>query len=52
MFLYETCTGTLYETEEELSYEDLQCEICGDSHSFIGEFQTEEEKKLLISNIY
>lgn len=43
MYLYESHMGGLYTSENELDYEYLYCEQCGDSDWLIGEFDTIEE---------
>ena len=35
--------GGYYSSEEELDYEDLYCETCGDSDWPLGYYETEEE---------
>lgn len=50
MYLYESCTGSLYTSNEELDYYDLQCGTCGDSDSFIGEFNSKKELVRLLRN--
>ena len=36
-------SGYVYSSDEMLSYEDLHCETCGDSDTFIGYYDTLEE---------
>ena len=43
MFIYEGHMGSLFVTEEPLSYEECYCETCGDSDWMIGEADTREE---------
>lgn len=43
MYLYESHMGGLYTNENELNYENLYCEQCGDSDWLIGEFNTIKE---------
>ena len=43
MYLYESHMGGLYSTQEEQEFEDLNCEQCGDSDWFIGEYETLKE---------
>ena len=43
MYIYEGHLGGLYTTEEQLEYEDLYCEECGDSDTLIGYAETKEE---------
>lgn len=42
-YLYFSHTGDYFITREELSDEDLYCELCSDYDEFIGEFTTREE---------
>ena len=35
--------GRLYSSYEELTYDDLYCDECGDSDDELGYFETEEE---------
>lgn len=35
--------GHLFSSYEELDYDDLYCEECGDSDEYLGYFETEEE---------
>ena len=50
MYLYESHMGGLYTSENELDYEYLYCEQCGDSDWLIGEFDTIEEYWNLIKD--
>ena len=51
MYIYESHMGGLYVSEFEL--DDLYCEQCGDSDTYIGEAYTlEEASKLLKDNDY
>lgn len=43
MYIYEGHLGSLYVSEENLTWEDTYCEICGDSDWFIGYASTKEE---------
>ena len=43
MFIYEGHMGSLFVTEEPLSYEECYCETCGHSDWMIGEADTREE---------
>ncbi|WP_101773465.1 hypothetical protein [Peptostreptococcus faecalis] len=36
IYIYEACTGEIFTDSEELSWEELQCETCGDSGGCIG----------------
>lgn len=38
--------GNLYSSSSKLSYDDLYCEECGDSDTYLGAFETEEEARL------
>lgn len=40
---YESCVGEIYSTDEPKDIENLDCNICGDSDTYIGEFHTKEE---------
>ena len=43
MYIYENHMGGLYIAEEELDWEMLYCEQCGDSDSLIGYAETRED---------
>ena len=43
MYIYEGHMGGLYSSDELLDYEDLYCETCGDSDTYIGYAETKEE---------
>lgn len=43
MYIYEGHMGHLYTSNEELDYEDLYCEQCGDHDWLIGQANTREE---------
>ena len=43
MYIYEGHMGSLFATDELLSYEECYCETCGDSDWFIGEADTRKE---------
>lgn len=43
MYIYEGHMGSLFATDEPLSYEECYCETCGDSDWLIGEADTREE---------
>ena len=49
MFLYENHMGGLFFMEEELDWEDLYCETCGDTDFPLGECSTREEALDLIA---
>lgn len=44
-------SGSLYTSDEYLDYENLYCEQCGDSDSFIGQANTKEEATMLLMPI-
>mgnify|MGYP001509574465 FL=1 len=48
MYLYESHLGGYYISEDEIPYEDLYCETCGDSDQYLYS-GTEEE---IISQFY
>lgn len=48
MYLYESHLGGYYTSEDEIPYEDLYCETCGDSDQYLYS-GTEEE---IISQFY
>lgn len=43
MYIYESCMGSLYTSDHELSYEERHCEQCGGSDWCIGSATTGEE---------
>ena len=43
MFIYESHMGGLYTSSEELDWDRLYCETCGDYDWLIGEADTKEE---------
>lgn len=43
MYIYEGHMGSLFVTDEPLSYEECYCETCGDSDWLIGTAETREE---------
>lgn len=43
MYIYEGHMGSLFTTDELLSYEECYCETCGDSDWFIGKADTRKE---------
>jgi len=51
MYIYESCTGFLYATEEDQNYEDTICSVCMNSDSFIGYAQTKEEAFSMLNEI-
>ena len=50
-YLYESHAGGLYISDEELDYDWLYCEACGDSDEFVGTFETVEELKDLLGSV-
>jgi hypothetical protein len=49
MYLYKSHFGEYYSYTIELDDDDLYCERCNDTDTFIGTYETEEEKEKLIS---
>lgn len=49
MYLYESHMGGLYTTDEEMDYDWLYCETCGDSDEYWGEFTTKSELEDLLN---
>lgn len=43
MYIYKGHMGSLFTTDELLSYEECYCETCGDSDWIIGEADTRKE---------
>lgn len=43
MYIYEGHLGGLYTSDYVLDYDDLYCETCGDSDTYIGYADTREE---------
>ena len=43
MHVYEGHLGGLYTSDYVLDYEDLYCETCGDSDTYIGYADTKED---------
>ena len=43
MYIYEGHLGSLYTSDNQLDYEDLYCEECGDSDWLIGYAETRED---------
>jgi len=53
VFLYESHLGGYFASEEELEWEGLYCETCGDSDYLVGEYETKEEReKLLMDELW
>ena len=40
MYLYESHLGGLYLAEEQFSFDDLYCDVCGDSDLCLGSVET------------
>ncbi len=40
---YDSCVGTIFATYKMLTFEEMDCEQCGDSDYYIGMYETEEE---------
>ena len=49
LYLYESHLGGLYWSENEYAHEDLYCEECGDSDSFLGSASNYEEATELVT---
>lgn len=43
MYIYENCLGALYTSPRKLDDKELYCDVCEDSHEFIGEANTWDE---------
>lgn len=43
MYIYESHMGGLFASSDEMSFEELYCETCGDSDSLIGEAESAED---------
>ena len=43
MYIYESHMGGLYVYDDELDFEDLYCEECGDSDFLLGYAETRED---------
>lgn len=48
MYIYHGHMGGLYTSDEEIDYEDLYCEQCGDSDDLIGYADTKEQAWALL----
>lgn len=48
MYLYESHLGGFYMSDKYLDYDDLYCDECGDSDSFLGVFNNKKELKQLL----
>lgn len=53
-YLYFSHTGNYFITKEELSDEDLYCELCGDYDELVGDFATREAliQLLVMDDVY
>lgn len=51
MYIYENHLGGLYAIDEPLSFEELYCEICGDSDDFLGYAETREEALKILTEL-
>lgn len=50
-YLYQSCMGTYYMIDNELTTYDLYCEICWDYDDLVGTFKTADKlRKLLKDN--
>ena len=52
MFVYESHMGGFFVSDEELSYEECSCEVCGDMDWLLGKAETKEEAIYLIDGYY
>lgn len=55
MYVYESHLGGVYLSEDLIPYEDLYCEICGDSDWLLGKVKDnnyEELRSLLLEESY
>ena len=43
VYIYESCTGSLFTREEYLDYKDLYCEQCGDHGRLLGKGNTKKD---------
>jgi len=50
MYIYESHMGGLYVLSEELPWEALYCEVCGDADRLVGFAETQEEARKLLEN--
>lgn len=51
MYIYESHMGDLYVMDWKLEFNELYCEICGDSDNLIGYAETREEAWDLLKDI-
>ncbi len=52
MYIYESHLGELYSSDEELEWDQLYCEQCGDYDWLVGEVETREEVYELLRGAY
>ena len=52
MYIYESCCGSLYTSDEMLDYDDTYCETCGDSDRYIGYAKNKKEAYKLLKEDY
>lgn len=52
MYIYEGHMGGFYSSEEELDYEYLYCESCGDSDTCLGWFDNKEDLRDMLYDYY
>jgi hypothetical protein len=50
MYIYEGHIGSIYTSENQIDYDDLYCETCGDKDYLIGYADTLEEALALFSD--
>lgn len=50
MYIYESHMGDLYATQEPLNDDELYCETCGDSDTYLGCANNKKEAKKLLGN--
>lgn len=51
-YLYIGCTGGDFDVDEVLTTEEEYCETCGDGATYVGSYETEEEREKLLSKHY
>lgn len=49
-YFYESHMGGIYTTDEERDFDDLYCETCGDSDTYIGYAATKTQARKIIKN--
>jgi len=42
-YWYASCLGTIFSTNQILTFEESYCDMCGDFHQYIGVHKTEIE---------